>query len=264
MIKNQSTSQPVNWLTNQPISPPNEQYPTRSIQQLSNAQHPTAQPSYLCAQMTYELRTTAVKEQPRYVTTLHLMVAFILFGISLGCGMLYWFTTVSPKFKLPFLPLLVLAAACFATSIFILIMAFKGRQWLQHGRNNNRLRWVEFLLLIAGSAAFLNYGWRAPSVLFAILAAVIVFAIFWEKKGAIDNAVTLDDTGVHLPARLSGHRPWHDVDKVLLRHGTLTIEFEENKIWQQNIQPPTFPPTELEAWAATQIDTHRPKRTKNW
>ena len=64
-----------------------------------------------------------------------------------------------------------------------------------------------------------------------MLCGAITFGIFWERAAGNKLSVSIDEKGVHLPVTAKRRFiPWTEVDEVMFRFGTLSIECVGNHL----------------------------------
>lgn len=202
--------------------------------------------------------------QQRHTTTLHVMLAFLLFGIGVTCEALYWFTSISPKFATTgaYQPFLFFGLACIAGSVAILLLTIFQKSWLRKERNNLLFRLIELALLVLSSALFFLHGWKSPAILFGLMSAVVIFALVRERMAGIGSNITIDEKGIFLPlASRNKFLPWREIASVILRFGILSIEYTGNHLMQQNIGDPMPDAAALEAFCREQVELHKSERS---
>lgn len=193
----------------------------------------------------------------RHATTLHIMLAFLLLGIGIAAIGLFWFTTVSPAFEQHgggYKPFIFFGLAAILASIAIISLSVFQKGWMRKERNSLIFRIVEFGLLAVSSILFFINHWNMPAALFGLMSLVVVFAILRERRAAGSIQIGIDETGVQLPGRVI---TWTNIENVLLRFGTLTIELNGNKVIQQNVAAPGVDAPALEDYCRKMIDTHK-------
>lgn len=182
----------------------------------------------------------------RHATTLHVMLAFLLFGIGVaGISMFFGFTVMSRDFITngAYNSFLYFGIACMLVSIALLLLTFFQKTWLRQKQNNLIFRIVELVLLAGSSVLFFTSGSRMPALLFALMSAVVVFAILRERRAGIAGNVVIEESGITISSDARTRRlPWQEIDAVLLRFGILTIECAGNRLIQRNIQHHHTPP----------------------
>lgn len=193
----------------------------------------------------------------RHATTLHIMLAFLLFGIGAAAIGLFWFTSVSPAFQQhggAYKPFIFFGIAALLGAACIILLSVFQKNWMRQERNSLIFRGVEFILLAVSSVLFFINKWNMPAALFGIMALVVIFAIIRERNQAKAGNITIDAGGVRLRGRKID---WKDIENVLFRFGTLTVEMKGNKIIQQNIGATTTDGKALEHFSREMIETHK-------
>ncbi len=174
----------------------------------------------------------------RRMTTLHLMLALVLCGIGAGSLVLYWFTTISPNFKQAYTPFIWLGILSLLLGAGIFTAAIFYKKWLREGKRSLSLRLLEVLAVIGSSLTFAFAGQAKPALLFGIIALAILAAAIWELRKPATPQALIDEQGIRLPkGGLIRLLPWTEIDKVLVRHGILSIELDGNRLLQRNLLP---------------------------
>ncbi len=201
----------------------------------------------------------------RRMTTLHLMLAFVLCGLGAGCFLLYWFTSVSPTFTSAYTPFALFGVCSMLAGFMIAAVSVFYKNWLMKGRRNILLRVLEIALLGGGALLFLLNGQQIPAVIFAIVAAMIVVATVWEAQKPVAQKVRIDEAGVSLPKNNSSRTiRWAEIEGLLLRHSILSIELTGNRLVQRSIVDTDVDAEILEAFSAARIEQFATERAKDW
>ena len=198
------------------------------------------------------------------MTTLHLMLAFVLCGLGAGCLVLYWFTAVSPKFTAPYRPFAGFGIASLVAGLAIAGISAFYKNWLMKGKRSFLLRIAEILLLGGGCAVFFMAGQKPPAVIFGIVALMIAIAAVWEARTPAVQHIIINAAGVLLPKGGSTKLlRWSEIEGLLLRHSILSIELSGNRLLQRNIQTNDMDAASLEAFSADHIQQHAKERAAN-
>ena len=96
--------------------------------------------------------------------------------------------------------------------------------------------------------------------MFAALSAGLIFGIFWERKSAETLYVHIDDEGLRLPVMRRKFIPWTEVENVVMRFGTLTINCVDNHFFQWNISNGKEDNEIFEAFCNAKVEEHKGKR----
>lgn len=208
---------------------------------------------------TFHLTGNARRRNP--ATTLHLMVAVMLFGIAIASGFLFWFTSVSPNFKSPYFQFLLFGFVCLVVSFALIALTVRQRK---EQKQHKLSAWVyiELLVLLGGSVLFMVQGQYMPALLFLLMALAVGFASFQVGKRKEEGTILFNEKNIQVPGKIRAY-PWREVNKVLYKKGTLTIELSGNRIWQQFVTTDADPEI-FEAWVLKMMDQYAAERAKEW
>ncbi|MCB0699598.1 MAG: hypothetical protein H6551_11605 [Chitinophagales bacterium] len=223
--------------------------------------------------MNFEIPLSAQKVKPHQVTTLHLIMGFALLAASAFIVIMFmnmsimpfsWETVENPaevNMHLILLPEYILMGI----GIIILYLAMFRNKWLLRKNNNRTVRIVELILCIAIAANATMNNAMVLTGIFGIIGATIVYSLFTETS---DKApmVSVSDSGIDLPMSLrQRHIHWAEVEKLLLRHGTLTINCVDNRMYQWMVAQNDVDATAFETFCNSQIEAAKGDRKKyNW
>lgn len=201
--------------------------------------------------MQYDLPLVEEKVKPHQVTTLHLVsaLAFLVAGLIIAVY----------NYTIPAWGGALLVAGVLLTGFTI----FKNK-WVT-GNGNVPLRIAE--LLVAATVAIYSYllHWKFPMGIFSVLSAAIIFALYWERKGSSALYIHISDKGVNLPVT-SRKRfiQWQEIDQVVLRYDTLTIDCYNNQLFQFDMLDHNIDAQQFEAYCAAQVAANISKRPEEW
>lgn len=218
--------------------------------------------------MHFDLPLAEEKVKQRQVITLHLIVSFTLMGTGVFSLLLKSFFATLPPEKVAVLMNFTLSKGwgigILVLGIALIAMILTKSRWLLQKEINKKVRGVELIIMLglAGFAAINEM--YVPALLYGLVAAAIVFAIYWE--GVSDNTlyIHINDKGIKLP--LTSRKKfleWWEIDQVLLRFGILTIDCHDNRLFQWNIQTLNFDKEDLKRFCSEHIAESREKR-KNY
>lgn len=201
--------------------------------------------------MTFELLLADGKVKPQQITALHLMAAFAL----LGTGSVFYFF-YSPM-ELWGLTLLVAGLALVSVTIV-------KNKWVMKPEVNRVLRIFELMACLCLASYMAINGIWVPVAMFGILSAVLVLAFVWER-GSGEQYIYVSEEGIKLPmASRKRFIDWRDVDNVIYRYGTMTVECDGNRLYQWSIKKTRFDNAEFEKFCSKQAEANREKRTADW
>jgi hypothetical protein len=220
--------------------------------------------------MKYELPIAEERVKPHQLTALHLFVAFIflitasllLLGNAAVSHMPEGKTVKyeSLKFFGPSVSYMLYGIAA-----VILLVSILKNKWLQQPFNNMLFRIIELLIMGAlfGYCALTQL--TVPTIIYGILSATIILAITWERKKNIPLTVTIDSDGVKPPVTSRIRMlTWAEVEQVILRFGTLTVNCADNRLYQWNVAASDFEHTAFETYCAKQVEEAKVNRKNDW
>lgn len=208
--------------------------------------------------MEYVLQLPESDAPQRHTTTLHMMLAFLLFGISITCVALTVFRSVYPHLKsLAALPFLGFGAVTLIMSIALIWLTVRAKGWMQQKRNNLLMRLGEAALMLAAAILFYSAGWRFPALLFGMMAALLIFALYNEQRSIAAPRAVFSAAAIRLEGARDKKLAWNRVERVMLRHNILTISLTGHRIIQRSIIDNTsIKPGEFEQWCSEMIAHH--------
>lgn len=214
--------------------------------------------------MSYHIELNDQRFKPRQATSLHLITGFAMAGIgafTFLLGNANWIQTV---FHAPVLPGYILGTVSLGYGLLLLYCTFLRNKWLQIPANNKTTRLSNTVIAAVLAIIFCLSQWWLAGGISGIAAAANLFAYFYEQKITQALFVSFDEQQIQLPAIARRKQlEWPEVERVLLRHGTITIDCNDNFLYQWTIKHNTIDATAFEAFCAAQIEANRGKRTSN-
>lgn len=221
--------------------------------------------------MNFEIPLSVQKVKPHQVTALHLIIALALIGGS-AIALLLNNTVIelpdgasaeAQKIAIEKFDLIdICSTITLVIGTFILISALFRNRWLTSTNVNRTYRIIELVVLIVICICLLFLEFTIPALLYGILAATVIFALSQEKNEDKYVTVLIDDTGIHLPKIRRKDIRWAETEQVLLRHGTLTVNCVDNRLYQYTTSPNTIDKDAFEAYCSAQVEAARPDRKK--
>jgi hypothetical protein len=218
--------------------------------------------------MVFDLPVMEERVKPHQITALHILVALAL----CICGALFFFMSLLFAYTLykdvsePVLRQVKWeGVAIIFAGILLFAIIITKHKWLLQPKINTRFRIVELVIMLALAGYSVANHLTASAVTFGILSATLVFAVLWETKGKNPLAVRIDDEGIKPPAGLKRRFiEWHEIETVLLRYGTLSVNCVDNHLLQWNISNTDVDGEILEAFCNTRIEENKSKRVNDW
>jgi len=202
--------------------------------------------------MTFELPVMEEKVKSHQITALHLLCAFVLLGIG--------------AITHAFLPIFWPWSTWFLiVGALIILLNMFANKWILKKVVNTLFRIVEILsisgILLIVSALHMHI----LTAMLGLLDAVLVFATFWELSGNKTMFVSINEKGFKLPVT-SRRRSidWRDIEQVLLRHGILTVNCVDNRLFQWNIHEADIDREIFEAFCEHQVEANKGRRIADW
>lgn len=221
--------------------------------------------------MQFEIPLAEQRVKPHQVTALHLLAAFALLAATAIALLINNNMVVLTEKALgntqanTFDSIDLASSVLMSFSLIVIIAGLFRNRWLRSDKVNRFFRIIELLSCVLVAVYLLTIGFNILAALFGILAATVAFSIIWEseKKGK-SLIVTVEDNNIKLP--ITTRRRiinWAETEKVLLRHGTLTISCTNNRLYQwmtgvNDIDSETF-----EAYCDAQIEAAKKNRKKH-
>jgi hypothetical protein len=198
--------------------------------------------------MVYDLPLVEEKIKPHQVTTLHLICALSFIGAG---AIIARYNYAIPMWGL------ILLIEGFS---LLLLVIFKNK-WITAPRINVIFRVVEFIVAAALTIYSVIQQWKFPIGMFGVLSACILFSMYWERRTGNKLFIQVDEEGLKLPIT-SRKRfiSWPEVEQVVIRFGTLTVDCADNRLFQWNIAGTSFNSDDFEAFCSQQVEENRSKR----
>ena len=201
--------------------------------------------------MVFDFPLTEVRVRPHQVTALHLMVALAMCGTGAVLMQFY-----PPAGNWSFI--LVIAGA-----ILLMVSMFRNK-WIRDAKVNRLLRIAELMILLCLASYLAIEGMLTPAAIMGVLSATVLLALIWEQQKPGTLFVRIDDTGVKMP--LASRRrqiSWWEIDQALFRHGVLTFNCHDNRLYQWTIGPLEIDKQAFEDFCNKKIEEEKPKRAQN-
>ena len=201
--------------------------------------------------MEYEIQLAEGKTKQHQVTALHLTSSLAF----LGAGSIVYVYNNSIK---PW------GLAMLLLGVLIIVATISKNKWVTSPAPNLVIRLIEFAVSSSFAVYALVLQYNVPILIFSVLSAALLFAIYWERASNALQFVYVDKDGIRLPVT-SRRRfiEWAEVSQVIIRFGTLSIDCLDNRLFQWNIGHTDFPVSEFEAFCIAQVELNKPKEIKN-
>ncbi len=152
-------------------------------------------------------------------------------------------------------------AAILISGIALTVVVMAKNKWVISKEVNPVFRTAELMVSIAIAIYSYIQHWKFPTGIFAALSAAILFALYYERSTGGALSVNFDGEGVRLPFTARRRfRPWTEVERVLFRYGTLTINFTDNSFVQWDIPDSNLDGKAFELFCHARVEENRGKR----
>ncbi len=203
--------------------------------------------------MEYSIQLIDEKVKRHQVTALHLTSALAFIGAG---AIIYVY-----NFQIKPWGLAILFAG-----LALGIATIVKNKWVTTPASNLMFRIVELLLALALCGYSAMQHWNLPIGIFGVLAAGIAFAIFWERSSDGKQYIYVSEDGIRLPVdSRKRFLEWVEVNDVIVKFGTLSIDCADNRLFQWNVHNITFDKAAFDSFCFNQIETGKTKRiTEEW
>ncbi len=202
--------------------------------------------------MEYSLQLVEEKVKQHQVTALHLTSALAFVGAG---AIMYAYNEAIKYYGLA---LLLAGLALLAITI--------GKNRMVTSPSFN---WIFRLVELAIAMGICGYSalqrWNLPIGIYGVLSAGIAFAMYWERQAGGAQYINISEDGIKLPiASRTRFVEWTEVNAVILRFGTLTVDCLDNRLFQWNVQPADLDATIFERYCREQVLANKSKREVDW
>lgn len=218
--------------------------------------------------MQFEIPLAEQKVKPHQVTALHLLAAFALLAASAIALLLNNNMIVIPGKEAPvntaFDTTDMVSSILMSFSLVVILAALFRNRWLRSDKVNRLFRIAELLGCAVVGIYLTAIMFYILAAMFGILAATIGFSIIWESdKRSRSLSIIINDSIIRLPAT-SRKRTihWGETERVMLRHGTITINCLNNRMYQWITAPNDIDNSVFEAYCNAQIEAAKKDRKK--
>lgn len=211
--------------------------------------------------MEYRIPILRTKIKKKHMTSMHLIAGFM--AILLGALIL----AVPPIMQLNFTVIRIpLGILSIITGVIFIIVTIIANKKLANKKNNTILRVTELaLFLVLISYTLLNTWWmHLAYATIGLLAIAITY--FLELTAHKPEYITINETGVHMKKWKTKTIDWAEIKNFLIRHGNVTINLNNNTLYQfpaydiKNINDKD----EAEKFAKEKIEANKHRYQADW
>lgn len=211
--------------------------------------------------MMYEIELNQQIAKKHQTTSLHLITGFTFLGIGAFTLLLANADWVKTVFHPTVLPGMVLGMLVLLNGLVALFLTFFKGKWLKTPQNSKKMRLAHFVDALLFAVIFLLSQWWLASAMLVMIAIANLYAYFYEQKIAKALMVQLDEQVIKLPHNSRRKQlKWTEVERIILRHGNITIDCSDNFLFQWSVKNFQFDAQEFEDFCAAKIEASRSLR----
>lgn len=151
--------------------------------------------------------------------------------------------------------------------LFLIITITLRKKINDNNTFNSLLRLIEVGLFLPILIYSLYRGWYLPAIYGGLGIASTIFAWYLENNKEQPNYVILSENGVQLSRFMrNSFVPWHEINRLIIRHGNITIDCRNNKLYQYTIHnySDVINKENIEVFALQMIVKNKDKYDANW
>ncbi|MES2480284.1 MAG: hypothetical protein V4561_14460 [Bacteroidota bacterium] len=214
--------------------------------------------------MIYQIELNQQVTKKHQTTSLHLITGFTFMGIGAFTFLLGNADWVKTIFHKTILPGTILAIVSLFYGLGTLYLTFFKGKWLKVSHNSKRIRLAHFAVALVLALVFLMSQWWLAAAMMAIVATANLYAYFYEQKISQTLLVELNEEHILLPYNSRRKQlKWTEVERLILRHGNITIDCTDNFLYQWPVKSVGFDIVEFEDFCAAKIEANRSRRQSN-
>lgn len=205
-----------------------------------------------------KIKNTLLKNNQ--VTSLHIMVALIF--IILGALAIAVPGRFAPEADVY---IKTIGAVILITGISLIVVTMFFNKKIIQTKYNKIIRYIELTLLIGLMIYTLKNQWYLPFAYVLSTLLGIVFAILWEKYAEKDHYINITEEDIIIPGFFKNkHLAWSEIGRVLLKHGLITIDCRNNKLYQFPALEHSGTKEEIERFSKERIEAEKGNYDANW
>lgn len=184
--------------------------------------------------MEYILYLQEKKVKQQHIITAHLIAVFSL----LVTGVFFELAAfVVKKINLSVAisknSLMQIGTSTIIISLVILAITIFKSKWIMKPKTGMFFRLFEISIIGVLAMHFFQLNLPTPAILLLLVIAMIIFALFWENQSDQMLKLVLSENGIALPMTSRKKKLlWSEVDQVLVRFNTVTINCADNRLFQ--------------------------------
>lgn len=178
------------------------------------------------------LKDNKVKQQ--HIITAHLIAVFVLLVVGVFFELASFVVKkINLSVAINNSSLMQIGTSTIIISLVILAATIFKTKWMMKPKIGLFFRVFEISIIGILSMYFFQLNLPTPAILLLLEIGMIVFALFWENQSDQMLKVVLSETGILLPMTSRKKKlQWSEVDQVLVRFNTVTINCADNRLFQ--------------------------------
>lgn len=187
----------------------------------------------------------------------HLLVSFGLIGIGAITYIMGNKEWAQHMFNPLIIPSNIIASLSFTYGTITLFLVFYKAKKLNDTYSKSILRTIHILVCLFLAIVFIISKWWFAGGICILLILVNMMVTFINKKMKEASRVYIDDNGIKLPSfSKRKYLMWPEIERVLLRHGNITIDSTDNFLFQWVYIELSFDAQEFEQYCKRKIEEH--------
>jgi len=184
--------------------------------------------------MEYILYLKDKKVKQQHIITAHLIAVFVLLVVGVFFELASFVVKkINLSVAINNSSLMQIGTSTIIISLVILAATIFKTKWMMKPKIGLFFRVFEISIIGILSIHFFQLNLPTPAILLLLVIGMIVFALFWENQSDQMLKVVLSETGILLPMTSRKKKlQWSEVDQVLVRFNTVTINCADNRLFQ--------------------------------
>lgn len=185
-------------------------------------------------EMEYVLYLQEKKVKQQHIITAHLIAVFVLLVTGVFFELASFVVkkiNLSTSFNKSSL-MQIGTSTIFMSLVILAVTIFKSK-WMMKPKVGMFFRVFEISIIGILSIHFFQLNLLTPAILMLFVIGMIAFALFWENQSDQSLKVVLSESEILLPMTSRKKKlQWSEVDQVLVRFNTITINCADNRLFQ--------------------------------
>lgn len=200
--------------------------------------------------MSFVLPLKENRVKPHQITALHLILALAFTATG---AVFHWIYSAS----LWGIGLMILGGLLLVVSLFT-------NRWLLRPSINRTIRIGELLISLCVLSYSVINKMYFPAAMYALFGSALLFALLWEGNKAKKQVIQITVDKIKLPVTARRKNiEWFEIEKVILKYGTLTVNCVDGRMFQWTIDAYDFEDNLFQEFCEQQVNEAIKDRAKN-